>query len=319
MRPSGAAGFLLLLAVACWVPHVDAHSSPPPSDVPVQEASSIGAGADGEKDSSTHGEGEAPGALPMMPSQSLSTFFFEVREKNRDEAFSFDPYDNSERAKQFRYRSSDAELIDSDMVALLDTPGVLQRGDVFALLFYARWDHFSQRFIPVVRAAAEMFVPSTASTGSAGEGARWLPVFIVDAARFPGYNARFGVFGFPRLFICNVTDGGSSEEGRFQRPTVHWRTFNSNNERFRVVDEASGINTVSLELFSEFLSNYTRVVPTRGVSDVRVRLPPLGRPTPEAGIYVFISGAMVMALAFYAVYVAWKVSVYNTGSDKKRD
>jgi len=98
-----------------------------------------------------------------------------------------------------------------------------------------------------------------------------LPVFSLDASKFNGLNYRLGIFGFPRVILFEGPDNLRKYNGN--------RTFQS---------------------ISEFVKRHTKLEPIEGVEVIPL---PVGRETPEADMYLYLSAAFLFSLLLYAMWV----------------
>jgi len=103
-----------------------------------------------------------------------------------------------------------------------------------------------------------------------------LPVFSLDASKYSSLNYRYGIYGFPKLLLFSGNDST-------------YRKYHGNR---------------TFESISEFVKNATKLEP---LPDVHVQLPPLGRATPEADIYLYLSSLFLFALFAHSLYMAWRL------------
>jgi hypothetical protein len=146
-----------------------------------------------------------------------------------------------------------------------------------------------------------------------------VPFFSVDAAAYSSYNSRFGISSFPKILVCNVSAATvipNVGDWLANRPTVFWKPFNMNSEKLRSVHKNTGVDTIDLRALTDFVNLQTGIEPT--VDSVEVRMPPLGRPTPEADVYLYLSVTLVVTVALYALHVS-KVTHDAAVADIKRD
>jgi len=95
-----------------------------------------------------------------------------------------------------------------------------------------------------------------------------LTITSLDASKYSSLNYKFAIYGFPRILLFKGKDTVKKYHGN--------RTLDS---------------------ISDFISRHTKLEPISGIEVLEV---PIGRPTPEADIYLYLSSIFLLGVGIYS-------------------